>query len=93
MKSAASGHAPSFSEEDIYLLRKKNNLPPVPLEIAMSTDQSPDPELNFWMLLGSFMCRLAGFSRTVHLRLTGRASFAPFPPFPPAPPFPFWYDF
>lgn len=71
MKSAASGHAPSFSEEDIYLLRKKNNLPPVPLEIATSTDQSPDPELNFWMLLGSFMCRLAGFSRTVHLRLTG----------------------
>lgn len=72
MKSAATGYAPCFSEEDVFLLRKGEEESALPLENAIRVGLSPDPMLNFGRLLRSYMFALGDFARTVHLKLTGR---------------------
>lgn len=79
LRSAATGHSPLFSDDDVFMLTSAINKP-LPLEEATRTHQSGDPEANFWLLMGAFMVNLGEFTRTIAARLTSRTSTFPLPP-------------
>ncbi|KAL8286899.1 hypothetical protein RQP46_003905 [Phenoliferia psychrophenolica] len=75
LKSAASGHSPLFSDDDVFLLTQEFALKvgePTSLDEALARPLSENHELNFWILMGSFMVEIGEFARSIAAKLTGR---------------------
>lgn len=71
LMSANSGQSPTFSEDDVYLMRdEENNTEIIPLAQAIS-QKSNDAVHHFWTLLVAFMHHVADLARETSSKLTG----------------------
>ncbi|BGP39261.1 hypothetical protein JCM10449v2_003199 [Rhodotorula kratochvilovae] len=67
--SAVTGHSPLFSDDEFWLLRGEEDLPP-PLSFELASPSSGSPDRDFWALLNAFVHHLAALARGTAAALT-----------------------